>query len=434
MKTLTSPIAKETEYVKWGLLKKILFRFSCAYILLFNFPFPIAYLPYGKGISEYYDNLWKAFVPWIGTHILHISNPISTQFTGSGDTTYNYLQVLCYAAIALIVTVIWTVIDRKRPSYQSLFHWLKIYTRFSLAAAMIAYGSYKVIKSQFPDPSLDRLIQPFGDASPMGLLWTFMGASKSYNIFTGGAEMLAGILLVFRRTTVLGALVAIGVMANVFMLNLSYDVPVKLYSLHLLLFAIFLILPDMVRLAKMFILNLPVDAVKLPVLFKNRFLNYGCSIAGIVLLSFMLITSINDSMEGLKYGELAPKPILYGIWNVESFEQDGVVQPLVINDEKLWRRMIFTNLFSVSVQLMSEKKIYYMQQIDQWKKTLMLKKYDDQNWQTVFTYTQPADDKIVFDGDMDGHHINIKLTRMDSSKFLLKSRGFHWISEYPYNR
>ncbi len=69
---------------------------------------------------------------------------------------------------------------------------------------MINYGAVKVIKAQFPNPTLDRLLQPFGDASPMGLLWTFMGASESYNIFTGAGELIGGLLLTTRRTTLLG--------------------------------------------------------------------------------------------------------------------------------------------------------------------------------------------------------------------------------------
>jgi hypothetical protein len=50
---------------------------------------------------------------------------------------------------------------------------------------MIGYGSYKVIQSQFPAPTLLRLLEPYGQSSPMALLWTLMGASKSYNLFTG---------------------------------------------------------------------------------------------------------------------------------------------------------------------------------------------------------------------------------------------------------
>src|SRR5437899_11151387 len=101
---------------------------------------------------------------------------------------------------------------------------------------------------QFPPPALDRLVQPFGDASPMGLAWTFVGASPAYEIFTGTGELLGGLLLTMQRTTLLGALVAAGVMAHVVALNFCYDVPVKLFSSHLLALALWLMIPDARRL------------------------------------------------------------------------------------------------------------------------------------------------------------------------------------------
>ena len=121
--------------------------------------------------------------------------------------------------------------------------------RFTLATAMLLYGAEKVIPEQFGTPLPSDLLEPIGEGSPMHLLWTFMGTSIPYVIFTGAAEMLGGLLLAARRTTLLGALVCIGVLSNVVMLNLSYDVPVKLYSSHLLLMAVFLAAPDLRRLA-----------------------------------------------------------------------------------------------------------------------------------------------------------------------------------------
>ena len=57
-------------------------------------------------------------------------------------------------------------------------------------------------------------------------------------MFAGFAEVLGGMLLFWRRTTLLGALILTGVLVNVVapQLRLS-DVPVKLCSLHLLAFA-----------------------------------------------------------------------------------------------------------------------------------------------------------------------------------------------------
>ena len=57
---------------------------------------------------------------------------------------------------------------------------------------------------------------------------------RSYEIFAGCAETLGGILLLTPRTTTLGALVCLADMIQVFMLNMTYDVPVKLFSFHLI--------------------------------------------------------------------------------------------------------------------------------------------------------------------------------------------------------
>jgi hypothetical protein len=37
------------------------------------------------------------------------------------------------------------------------------------------------------------------------------------------------------------------------------------------------------------------------------------------------------------------------------------------------------------------------------------------------------------DGNMDGHRIHMQLQLVDLNKFLLVSRGFRWIQEYPFN-
>jgi hypothetical protein len=37
-------------------------------------------------------------------------------------------------------------------------------------------------------------------------------------------------------------------------------------------------------------------------------------------------------------------------------------------------------------------------------------------------------------GTMGGHAVEMRLQRVDESKFLLKSRGFHWVQEYPVIR
>lgn len=420
--------------VNWGLLKKISFRYMFVYLILYSFPFPLKYIPYLQYFSEKYEQCWKTLVPWIGKHILHVSYEINVLFNGSGDTTYHYIQLLCFLILSMAITLVWSAIDRKRPNYQYLHQWLKVYMRLSLASALITYGAIKLYKSQFPDPSLDRLIEPYGNSSPMGLLWTFMGNSRGYNIFTGAAEMLGGLLLFLPRTVTLGALVSIGVMGNVVMLNFCYDVPVKIYSTHLLLISFFLVSADLIRLSKIFILNLPVEVVKHRPLFKNSRLNYAAVILRLILLILILNASLQLTYSGLQWGELAPKSPLYGIWKVAEFNKDNVIQPLLITDEQLWRRIVFMELPTMCVQSMSDKLQYYYQQTDMWRQLILMRKANDQNWQTVFSFTQPSINQLNLEGDMDGHHIKIKLVRIDEDQFLLTNRGFHWINEYPFNQ
>ncbi len=77
----------------------------------------------------------------------------------------------------------------------------------------------------------------------MGFLWTFMGFSRGYSFFAGAAEMLGGLLLVVPQFTTLGSLISLGVFSNVLMLNMFYDVPRKIYTIHLVLICLFLVFP-----------------------------------------------------------------------------------------------------------------------------------------------------------------------------------------------
>src|SRR6185295_12656867 len=115
-----------------------------------------------------------------------------------------YLLVLVHASLAVLATLLWTALDGSRPNYSRVHAWLRTYLRFALAATLFSYGAAKVFKSQFPDPPASRLLEPLGEMSPMGLLWSFMGASGAYTVFGGLAETIPAILLMFGRTTLLG--------------------------------------------------------------------------------------------------------------------------------------------------------------------------------------------------------------------------------------
>jgi len=429
-------IPESSREKQWRPVTRIAFRFAFVYLFLYNLPFPLGVLPGTDKAADKYAAIWHAIVPWVGGHVLHLSHPITIFTNGSGDTTYDYVWVLCYLVLAAVATMVWSIADRGRTNDGALYKWLRLFVRLSLGGTMIAYGASKVIQSQFPAPYLARLVQPYGESSPMGLLWTFMGASRAYNVFAGLAEMIGGVLLFVPRLTTLGALILIGVLSNVFMLNMSYDVPVKLYSFNLLLMAVFLAAPDLRRLANFLVLHRAAEPATQDPLFKRRPFNRAALAVQLILGAVFVVTLLYQSRQNTKqYGALAPKSPLYGVWSVDQFGLDGAVRPPLLTDQVRWQRVIFDSVNLLTVQSMNGENQYFRIKLDAAQKTFSLGKYGDQNknWRADFTFAQPQPGQLVMEGRLDGKSVEVKTHRTDS-KFLLNTRGFHWINEYPFNR
>ncbi|NOT30206.1 MAG: hypothetical protein HOP15_07145 [Planctomycetes bacterium] len=252
----------------WSAPRRLAFRFLFVYLLAYSFPFPLSALPYGpSAVNAWSKSVWAPFVRWFGAAVVRLPEAITVLPNGSGDTTFNWVEFAAFLALGCVGALIWTALGRSASSHPRLAAFLRGYLRYVLAVAMLGYGMAKVVPQQFSAPSLDRLTSTYGESPPMGLLWTLMGASSAYQFFAGAMEVLAGLLLLTRRTAVVGALVACGVLTNVVMLNFCFDVPVKLHSSHLLLMAGLIALPDTRRLFQAVVLGREVPAANVSEVF-----------------------------------------------------------------------------------------------------------------------------------------------------------------------
>ncbi|RTR28317.1 hypothetical protein [Deinococcus radiophilus] len=166
--------------------------------------------------------------------------------TGSGDTLFDWTLAALLLVIALVAGTAWTAFQRKVSSQHVPV--LSGLLRFFLAYSLLSYGLIKFNFGQFGLLNDWQLTATYGESSPMGLLWRFMATSPGYQWLAGVAEVLPALLLLHRRTVTLGALLAAVTMTNVLALNLFFDVPVKLFSAHLLLTALVLAAADLPRL------------------------------------------------------------------------------------------------------------------------------------------------------------------------------------------
>ena len=405
-----------------------------AYLVLYNFPFPIGALPLTDPARAWYDKLWHVVVPWFAAHVLHLPKPITIFSNGSGDTTYDYVLVLLFVLLAATATLVWSLLDRRATPQPRLAFGLRVYVRYVLAYALLSYGAFKVIQTQFPYPPLDRLVEPYGEFSPMGVIWSWMGISYAYNLFAGLAEMVSGFLLFFRRTVMLGGLLAIAVMSNVVMINFAFDVPVKLYSSHLLLMAVFLVAPDARRLVDACVLNRGMTSAELGAAFDTRRMHIAGMVAKTLLVLAGVIGPLWTSRSFSR--QIAVRPPLYGIWEVDSFVRGRDALPALVGDSVRWRRFVVSYPGGASVRLLNDSTRGYRVTADTVKHTLVLSSRRDSSFKLALAYARGGarNDSLRLDGMLNGDSLHVRLHRLDENRFLLVNRGYHWINEFPLNR
>jgi uncharacterized membrane protein YphA (DoxX/SURF4 family) len=411
----------------WRLPIRLLFRFGVLYFLLYSHvgfmfdedPFPLNWLPNPTDVRPIAQQEW----PWVQAAQEHFYQPLESyneelralQYRavdwtaaevfdldrqlerplGSGDTTHSHIEVLLYATAAAIGCLLWSLLDLRRSHYRKLSAWAFLGLRYYLAHWMIVYGMVKVIKLQFPDPMLDRLLTPYGESSPMNLVWTFMGYSEPYTIFAGAGEVLGGLLLLFRRTTTFGALVSAAVMSNVMVLNYSYDVPVKLFSTHLVIGCGILLIPDTQRLLSVFILNRAAPQRDL----QRPQLGWVGHVVRLVCVATLLYVQVDQAWQSRsQYGNAREKPPLFGIWDVEEYTLNGEVVPPLTSDPVRWQNLIVDYPGYALVRRMDDLRHGYGFAVNQDAKTVTMTAGSSWN------YSLPDGDTLVFKGEF-SHYV-----------------------------
>jgi len=432
-RTPVTPVKETPQVPRWSRPTRVAFRFCFVYFGLYCFATPIVggLILFPAFSFPSLGALWpmRQITFWFATHLFRVTSPLV--YTGnSGDTTFHWVQTFWLLVFSALVAAIWSRLDRRGAHDLALHKWFRLFIRFGLAAQMFYYGLAKVIPTQFPAPSLVTLVEPVGNLSRTDLLWTFIGASTAYQIFTGCAEVLAGLLLAVPRTTILGALICLADMVQVFALNMAYDFGLKQISFHLILMSLFLLAPDFRRLANVLFLDRATGPSSQPPLFRTRRAN-RVALAAQILFAVYLVGMFTRLALGYwlaEGGGGGPKSALYGIWDVEQLSIDGQLRPPIFNDyDRRWRRVIFDSPSRMVFQRTDDSFAHYGAGIDLSGHSIALTKGNSRSWQSTFTFRRPAADHLILDGDMDGHKIHMELQLVEFDSFRLLNSGFRWI-------
>ena len=102
----------------------------------------------------------------------------------------------------------------RRARYPKLLDWLRYFCAFML----YMYGSSKLLHFQF-HMNLALAQRPTGSLNGYELTWFYYGYSRSYATILGLTQITGATLLLFRKTTLLAAIIMLPVMANIVLIN-----------------------------------------------------------------------------------------------------------------------------------------------------------------------------------------------------------------------
>ncbi|UOR06458.1 hypothetical protein MUN82_05020 [Hymenobacter aerilatus] len=337
------PPAKATPARRpWKPWQRVLFRVAFPFFILMSLPSDLGW----------YKNL--ASIDWLHGHYRDVYDlaRFSPSFflkgggEGGAPALLGYGNWFIALGLALLIGLVWTLLARKREEYEVLYYWLRVIVRFRAGIGIIGFGFTKVFPTQMPYPSIGLLNSDFGDMTAQKIFWLQIGIVPWYQVFTGVVELLAGVLLFFRRTTFLGAALLLGALGDIVFVNFAYDGGVHVYSSYFVLLAAFLLVQDVPNLYNLLIRERYTVPYHYYPRFKEtwlRFTRLGLKVAtiGIFLVYLTYLEYLNFTFDPYKQPAQKGVAELRGLYNVAEFRLNGRVLPYSPLDSVRWQQATF---------------------------------------------------------------------------------------------
>jgi hypothetical protein len=327
-------------------VKKFSFQATFVFLLLLTLPIDPGYYgnlfasANGSGFQDIFRLLdYVPFLGYAGQWGLH-------SFLGWGFAL----------GAALIVATVWFVLDQNfEKNYERWNYWLRLILRYRLAVALFTYGFLLFFPLQAPFPSLSDLHTKYGEFLPWKIYYHSLGVSEAgYEPILGFAEILAGALLLWRRTVVIGAGLAAAILINIVLVNFAYDLGAHVLSVYLLLIASVLLVHDVPRLYALLIRERAAAADHYLPYFSGRIAllrKWGTIVFPlfIVLYGFLAYGSYRSD----RWPYPASKGIAgaEGYYDVSHFALNGTELPYSFTDTIRWQNVVFEKWNTISVRI-----------------------------------------------------------------------------------
>lgn len=268
----------------------------------------------------------------------------------------------------------------------------------------------------------------------MRLSWMFIGYSAPYQFFSGVIECIVGLLLLFRRTATFGALLGVGVFMNVAMLNLSYDIPVKIFSLEMVAISVYLVANEWRRISNFLLLN---RLAGVSTIYNFHWHGRWMLVGKLILKLTFIVLAIEVSTVQTKelsdyYTQTSYEAFRPSLYEVHQHNLNGSTLPL--SDSKRWKDVALDGKRSGSVNTTDTAfdllygRRYFVYDVDTQQHLVELRRQSDDRLVASLQYLQADSKKIELSGLYNNDTIQVTLSR-SRHNYQLAERQFHWLSE-----
>jgi hypothetical protein len=392
---------------RWTEREKLIFRFFFLFFILQALPLSIDFFKIVFGFDWLYISYGNIFD----------LTRLSAKFIPGSDSLLNWLIV---AVISLSGTAFWSRSKYKDANYNELYYWLRVVVRYRLAIGIIGYGFIKFFPMQAPFPSISNLNTSYGDFTNWKLFSMSLGIVPGYETFLGSVEILAGLLLFFRKTATVGAIIILVFTGNVFISNLAYNGGEYVYALYLISFAVFVLWFDAIRIYNLIALERPTQPNVFKPYFNSNIKPIRKAVKGFIIFFFIFFYGFKTYSGSHRNPYQFPKTKglarAAGIYNVTEFKINNKVLPYNPADPVRWKDVVFEKWATISIR--SNRPVLI----------------DSLNDERIFTHDKERNYELAGSG---GRHYYAYQLDTINHLLLLENKNFHYKDEqltFKYSR
>lgn len=363
-------------------------------------PFTFHFISFQHSITEFlFGGLTESMANGIGLKI----DPFES-FSSDSIQLYLLYVVLFPISFLLVFGIKRFALVRKNiPLIKDI---LTSFLVYFLALITLKYGLDKLNGNQFYFPEPNLLFTPLGYLDKDILYWSVMGASPGYVRFLGVIELLTALLILFRRTRVVGIVFALITYTQVVAINFGFDISVKLFSSFLLVITLTLLYPYFLTIYHSLKYQQPILFQKLQVEQWKKYF-----IVKSLALVFILVESCYPAYVSYKQNHATPNEgNMYGAYEViNPSNPRGIKRIFIHKDDYL------------IIQTEDDDFIDYRLQWSKKEDAIYLTDYDNQTLKVPYRWHNTDSLEFIVNNNP------IICTPIDIEKLPLRQKLFHWM-------